>query len=339
MKKVILLCLIASLINAGCQKEKITLGNNVNETFYVSNKEAGMKVTVLGNTSSKVILLIVHGGPGGTASNYPFPLIKDKYAVAYWDQRIAGSSQGKANASSSNLATYVEDMTKVILTLKYRYGLDISVFVFGHSWGGMLSSAFVTTNNNQQLLKGWIYCEGVHNFPLLNSLVKDKLLSFGIANITRNKDVELWKPIVDYCNSLPPGNISADQSLELNNYADEAETNLLHDSPIESSKYTSDVPTVPFTSYALNNLNPLNLQLYRSLNDVELSSKLNKVTIPVFIVSGRYDFKTPVGLGDDLYARISSFVKTHLVLELSGHDVQQWDLTMSEILKFMDANK
>src|SRR6478609_9156543 len=203
MKKILQVWIMASLISIiGCQEEKITFGDNVNETFYVDNDGASMKVTMLGNTTSKVVLLIVHGGPGGTASSYPMPVIRDKYAVAYWDQRIAGSSQGGSNASSVNLETYVEDMKKVIITLRHRYGQDVAIFVFGHSWGGMLSSAFLTTGDNQKLLSGWIYCEGVHNFPMLNNLVKEKLLTTGNEKIAANENAKFWSPIVKYCNSL-----------------------------------------------------------------------------------------------------------------------------------------
>ena len=47
-----------------CQKEKITIGTGVSETFYLDNKGESMRILVEGNTLGKTFLIIVHGGPG-----------------------------------------------------------------------------------------------------------------------------------------------------------------------------------------------------------------------------------------------------------------------------------
>ena len=57
------------------------------------------------------------------------------------------------------------------------------------------------------------------------------------------------------------------------------------------------------------------------------------------VISAKYDFVVPSGLGDDLFAKISSSVKNRLMLDNSGHYIHQWDLTMDEMLKFITANK
>ena len=53
-----------------------------------------MPVLVEGNVDSGVIVLWVHGGPGGTAIGFQndefcSAQLEPKYAVAYWDQRAA----------------------------------------------------------------------------------------------------------------------------------------------------------------------------------------------------------------------------------------------------------
>src|SRR5690554_1828223 len=95
--------IILSAVLCSCQKEQIEIGTDVSETFYVENQGASMRVLVEGNTASKTILLFVHGGPGSSAyfynTDYISNHIEDKYAVAYWDQRNAGASQGNNNAN------------------------------------------------------------------------------------------------------------------------------------------------------------------------------------------------------------------------------------------------
>ena len=89
---------ILFFVLTSCQKEKITIGTNVSETFYLDNNGASMRLLVEGNTASKTFLIFVHGGPGSSSyfynTDYISQNIENKYAVVYWDQRNAGGSQG-----------------------------------------------------------------------------------------------------------------------------------------------------------------------------------------------------------------------------------------------------
>ena len=118
-----------------CQREKITIGENVTETFYLDNNGASMRILVEGNTSSHTFLIIVHGGPGTSSFIYNTEYIKqnieNKYAVVYWDQRNAGASQGNSNGDHLNLPQMTEDLKKVIQLVKIRYGQDsVKVLAF-----------------------------------------------------------------------------------------------------------------------------------------------------------------------------------------------------------------
>ena len=117
MKNIFLLLLLAGILS--CQKEKITIGTSVQDFFYVENDGAKMPVVVEGNTASKIMVLFVHGGPGGTGIGFNNDenstlYLKKNYAVAYWDQRGAGTSQGNGKLTFD---PYVDDMGKVIAVL------------------------------------------------------------------------------------------------------------------------------------------------------------------------------------------------------------------------------
>ena len=83
MKWVVQLILF-SILFTSCQKEgDLTL---VDEVFWVRTQGADMPIHLHGNLTSQVILLVVHGGPGGNgleyrAGKYTVPL-EERYAVA-----------------------------------------------------------------------------------------------------------------------------------------------------------------------------------------------------------------------------------------------------------------
>ena len=96
---------IVCIISA-CQKEKIGTGTNIQDLFYLENQGAKMPILVEGNINSGVILLWVHGGPGGTAIGFQndeniSTRLEPQYAMAYMDQRAAGVSQGNTPARAT----------------------------------------------------------------------------------------------------------------------------------------------------------------------------------------------------------------------------------------------
>ena len=211
-----------------CQKEEINIGTDVSETFYVENDGASMRVLVEGNTASSTILLFVHGGPGSSSyfynTNYISEYIEDKYAVAYWDQRNAGASQGTTNGDNLNLPIMTEDLLKVIQTLKYRYGNDVNIFLLAHSFGGILTTSFLTTEDHQKLIKGWIFCSASHNYPLNDKLTQNALIHYANQEIAKGNYQNEWQKTLDFCTNLPSETLSLSRANQLNSYAFNAES-------------------------------------------------------------------------------------------------------------------
>jgi pimeloyl-ACP methyl ester carboxylesterase len=325
VKKIIFNLLIIIGLSS-CQKEQITIGSNVSETFYLQNKGASMRLQVEGNTASKVIMLVVHGGPG--ASSYPYnnkylsDLIEPKYAVAYWDQRVAGASQGNST-DNFNLETMVEDLKKVILLLKKRYGSDVSIFIMGHSFGGMPTAGFVVNLENQKLIKGWIFACASHNYKLNDSATYNRLLFFAKDQIGKGKNVADWQKIQDYCNGirLP---LTFEQSQATNGLANQTLnyfTEFSNQSSIAVAKEAGLNNNGALTSTFINLYLSQKAEINKQLWNTEFSSQLNKVTIPVMTMSGYYDLTCPTSLANDVYARVSSVNKEKWESPKSGHNI------------------
>jgi pimeloyl-ACP methyl ester carboxylesterase len=335
------------ILITGCQKEKITFSDNASDVFYVENEGAAMRVLVQGNTSSKTFILVIHGGPGAGAffydTKYVTKKIESNYALVYWDQRNAGASQGANNGGNLHLNVMVNDLKKVITVLKFRYGQDMSLFLLGHSFGGMIAADFVTSSDNQNMIKGLINVDGSHNYPLNDTLTREKLLSVGQYEVSQNRNIDKWTPIINYCETHK-GNFSFEESQQLETYSADAENY------IDSIKHINIVSQVlrymisdryPLTAMLTNLIYSEDSNFNKELAVTQFSSSLSKVTIPVLLLWGKYDFTCPVALGEDFFNRISSTDKSMVISSKSGHYMilQDKDFFCNEINAFVQTHR
>jgi len=343
MKRLITSFIIVFLFVTSCQKEKITIGTGVSESFYVENSGASMRVLVEGNTASTVFIVFVHGGPGAGAYFYNTDYIKsnlgDKYACVFWDERNAGASQGGSNGKNLSLAQMTDDLKKVIQVVRYRYGQSSNIFLLGHSFGGLLTSSFMTTDDYQLMVQGWIFADGCQNYPLNDSLTRQMLLTNGQQQIALNKNRAKWEEIVSYCN-LHTSDFSFDESMQLEEYAEAAETYFDEVTKIDYiNLFEKDAikDDWPLTSILVNYLYSSAAEINKDIANTEFSSSLFKVEVPVLILFGQYDFVCPKGLGDDLYNKISSTDKKIVISPISGHNIMLQDevLFCKEIDEFV----
>ena len=84
-------------------------------------------------------LIVLHGGPGGDyRSLLALKALSDRYQVVFYDQRGAGLSE-RVPAADLTLDTYLAELDGVIAT----FSPDRPVHLVGHSWGGMLATAYL----------------------------------------------------------------------------------------------------------------------------------------------------------------------------------------------------
>jgi pimeloyl-ACP methyl ester carboxylesterase len=346
MKKIIFNLLIIIGLS-GCQEEQISIGTTVNDNFFLENKGVSMPVKVIGNTKSKTFMMIIHGGPGGSAIDYRSDYIKqnieNQCAVVYWDQRNAGASQGGANGTYFKLENYIEDFEKVISVLKQRYGKDISIFVNGHSWGGYLTPAFLSTKNNQELVKGWIQTDGAHNFNLINKYSQQMLLDKAKIEIAANKNVAKWTEIRNYCNGLKlpldfqgwvDFNAIGTQAMDVTT---EANTKVIL--PSQAQRYIQN--NAPITSTLLQAIyNPVTVDMIKETY-VRAPINLGVIKIPTLLLFGKYDYICPPQLADDIESKIQSKYKKKIIFQKSTHspmigveEAEYWTEIMQFINKF-----
>ncbi|MPR36845.1 alpha/beta fold hydrolase [Salmonirosea aquatica] len=134
-------------------------------TLFLRNKGADMPIWVKGNRASDKIILYVHGGPGDCAMCYRYHLkgLETEAMVAYWDQRVAGTSSGKVDEGTLRYAQFSEDMGYAIKLLKKQYP-GAKIYLLAHSFGVELSWQYLTSGTHQQEVAGLMVVNGMFSF-------------------------------------------------------------------------------------------------------------------------------------------------------------------------------
>jgi pimeloyl-ACP methyl ester carboxylesterase len=343
MKKLILI-LFLSLTVLGCSSEQIL--TNIDETIVVRSNGADMPVYIHGNLSSNVIVVFVHGGPGGNGLEYRSGRfaeeLEQNYAVAYWDQRGQGMSQGKFLKEDYTVQQMADDLHAVIQVLKVKYSTNPSIFILGHSWGGMLTAKFVTTDDYQDDIAGWITSNGAHDIPLLNREAIALFLSVADEQTIAGNNINYWNEIKSWAAAIDTNNITLEQGGEINQKAFEAEERLYQDgiivfegdgglrNPVLNGRVN------PITSLITGSI--ASDALLEEVEQTSLTAELNKVTLPTLILTGKYDFVVPPKLGVSAFNAISSTNKYYQEFEKSGHSPMdnEWQPYTQALIDFIE---
>ena len=240
---------------------------------------------------------------------------------------------------------YVDDLKKLILVLRKRYGDTTKIFLMSHSWGGMIAPAFLTQNNNQDMVSGWINMAGSHNYQLNDELTRAYLRSYGKDQIQKNIHVAEWQPIIDFAeNNIPNYNYSISKqyntySSKVESYIDDIKNNAGFGSPLDLLTLNRKALTPLW--FISNSGGTYLLNLPKDLIFVSYSDKLGRITTPVINLYGKYDFTVPVGLGEEIMKKIASKKKKLVILPHSGHILMdnETELLYREVAAFVQEYK
>lgn len=328
-----------------CQKSDT--GTEVADHFFLQSEGAVMPVFVNGNVKSNVFVIYLHGGPGGTSleayqhPESPFTKLQNDFAVVYWDQRCAGASQGENTKLTLN--QYTNDLEKLIVLLKHKYGTQISFFLVGHSWGGSLGVNYLTRPQNQQNVKGWIEVGGGHNVPRIVALERDMVLTVGNRQIQLGNNATDWQNIINQAQKL---NLTIiDDLYKMNVLAVQAEGLMRNKDSVNakiSNNWISEFFSGPTEVFRANKNLELSVEgMKEELAVINLSDKLQNITVPTLMIWGNYDFRVPPEFANEELQKYGSEKKELVIFEKSAHFVQ-WNepLRFYEVVNdFIDRNK
>jgi pimeloyl-ACP methyl ester carboxylesterase len=322
VRKIVLgIGVLISVITFSCSKQN----TDTKERFYFRNDGADIAVQIDGNIGSKTFILVLHGGPGGGSAAYNAGYYSDelekKYAMVYMDQRGNGASQGSYDKSDLTLVQNSKDVYALTLFLKQKYGKDVSIFLMGHSWGGITSAHALIDTEIQSELKGWIEVDGAHDFPMNDVEAVKLFLKIGTEQILLSKNIDFWQPIIDKVILMDTNNITSDDQGFLNSNGFKAESKLDEIvSGIAGSGPAYGLVNSPDFSLAtyLSNQS-VNPPLNEDSQKTPLTDQLYKIKIPSQFLWGKYDFVVPPAIGVSGFNNVGAMHKELIIFEHSGH--------------------
>lgn len=105
---------------------------------HIELNEIIFHAETFGSDTNQVVI-VLHGGPGNDFRYLlDIKVLADEYFVVFYDQRGTGLSP-RVPAEQLTVDNMIEDLHNIV----QYYGEGEQVNIIGHSWGGMLASAYV----------------------------------------------------------------------------------------------------------------------------------------------------------------------------------------------------
>jgi proline iminopeptidase len=311
--------------------------------FFLRNKGADMPVWVRGNIASNVFIIHLHGGPGGSsiteAQEKAFLGLETDHAVVYWDQRASGASQGNAKPETMTMEQFVEDLNQLVIFIKSKYS-NPKLFLFGHSWGGALGTAYLTTNDFQTNFKGWIEMDGAHNFKKGLELSRQWGIDYANNAIAKNKDTTYWRNALTWYKANPVFNTKALLDVHSNDYLEKANGYIFDPNNVNLANFKGGNPLSPagVTSSGDYAQKELEEELSKGYSNL-----MNKIKIPALILWGKNDGIMPVAMSKDAYDNLGTETakKSIVLFDNAAHSPNREDpiLFNSSVKNFIKIYK
>lgn len=342
MKNILYSILGSLLLLTSCALEK---ADDI-EPFFFRTDGADLLVDIDGNIASNVFIVYLHGGPGGGSfaynQGYFSDELEEEYAMVYLDQRGNGASQGNYDKEDLTIEQNSKDIYQLIQFLKAKYGNDISLFLAGHSWGGLTSAHALINTNLQEDVLGWIEMNGAHDLEKTYIEATKMFQKFANKEIANENNLDFWEPILEEVNKIDTLDITEENQGYLNSTAFKAEKKF----DLTSTEEGSIV--LPFSprNYGFglvtkaSNLfgNPI---LGEDSYSYNLTERLDEIEIPCLFLWGKYDFVVPPALGESAYNLVSTTEKELVIYETSGHSpmVNEGELLTQKVKEFIELYK
>jgi len=306
--------------------KKIASPKGIAEIKYLDINNSKQYVLIRGKDTTNPVLLFLHGGPGASATALLRKFnsdLEDHFTVVYWDQRNSGKSfNRKTTKNEIKVSNYLNDVEYLTAYLKNKFKVD-KIFLVGHSWGSRLGlyaiqkhpenySAFVSVGQELASFEG----EKIsYEYTLYKAQEQNNLKAI--------KDLEESGPPQngDYTKMYKNGFWgSVKQKDWLLKLGGERYRKTNYNDWIFSIWYSREYSFFDLIKYAKSSAFCAGNIIYDpDFNNINFFKQIPEVQIPVFFISGAYDYNTPWELVQKYAAELNAPQKEFIKFEKSGH--------------------
>lgn len=344
--KIISIVFVSILALSSCTPDPKPNGSQVDNYYFVKVGNVGLPVRVCGNINSDIAIVFVHGGPGGSAQGERafayWKEIEKYYKVIYYDQRASGFTQGNQNAKDVSIEQFSEDLDNIVDFTKQIAKVN-KVFIHGISWGGGLSTYYLLDTAHQKKINGAIIEAPAYDFINGTTLSKQWLLHRADSLIAIGKNVDYWQNCKKYYIQHPQiGSNELEQHIKYLNQVNGVISNSINASVGNVSLPEVEIAVaISNAEYAVKNLTYEGQTIFTQL---DLTSKLNQIKVPILLVWGAKDGLLP---RDNLAQKfVSNVGSTDLTYDpskylLSAHipHAEEWQQFNIDAKSFIEAHK
>ncbi len=323
----VLIYILPLLILVSCSStKKITTRNGISEIKYLDINNSKQYVLIRGKDIKNPVLLFLHGGPGASATALLRKFnseLEDHFTVVYWDQRNAGKSfNRKTPKEEIKVSNYLNDLEYLTSYLKNKFKVD-KIFLVGHSWGSRLGMYAIQKHPEH-------YNAFVGVGQEIASFEGEKI-SYEYT-IKKAKELNNSKAIKDLEESGPPqsGDYTkmykngfwglVNQKEWLLKLGGERYAKTGYADWILSIWTSREYSFFDLIKYAKSSAFCAGNIIYDpDFNNFNFFKQIPEVKIPVFFISGAYDYNTPWELVQQYANEIKAPKKEFIKFEKSGH--------------------
>lgn len=296
---------------------KINLNNSIKQNKISEIREIKLgnynqKILLEGKSSSLPLLVVLHGGPMtpiafGNGYRGAYPKLTENFIVVEWDQYGCGINKG--NYEDLSINDYVVMGEDLIKYLKQEFSNN-EIYLFGMSWGSALGIYIV--HDISEYIDKFISYGTLINMEISYKYLGELLLNENLSSKDKEKVNYLLSQKYTYDNIIELQKISLNYGLSVQGM-----------DKMDSFIYKSLFKLLTSPDYSLKdvfgvlNNNVSESKIYNEINDMDVTDMFDNITIPLYIIQGKYDNQTP-------HYIISDYLKNHnnahyLELENSGH--------------------
>lgn len=278
-----------------------------------------------GNSGAETTMLFVHGGPGSQCKDkHKTNFNPHQHHVIFFDQRGSGQSIPYGSLEHNTTADLIEDINKVLK----HYKLDKAVLV-GGSWGSALSLAYALAHPQRvqaMVLRGVYTASKAENAWLDKGRFKTFYPEAWETFLARTPKSHHDDPTAYHTKRVLGTDAKAI-----------AESGFAYET-LEGSVMSLDDRPRPADPTNFDAL-PIRIEMFYMANDCFLPDRhildnAHKLTMPVWLVQGRYDMVCPPITAYELDQKLPN---SHLIWTIGGHsagDRGTADVTKSILLQF-----